>query len=198
MPAAGATGAATARGLSQRASSSRGNHHASCKVDKPSGGKTARGKISYGRVEEEPLPPVVPEPIVLDPTELPELLDPMPAEPEEPDMPEEPDAPELPEVPEEPDEPDMPEPPEEPVEPPEGLVEDDEEPLPEAPASSVFLPQAPSASKAASATLTAATGLILDPYISIPFKDEVGCDISQISNLGSAVFPCMRRRLRQV
>jgi hypothetical protein len=43
------------------------------------------------------------------------------------------------------------------------------EPDPEELASSVFLPQAPSISKPASAKLTAAAGLILDVYIWVSF-----------------------------
>lgn len=42
-------------------------------------------------------------------------------------------------------------------------------PDPEELASSGFLPQAPSASRPANARLTAAAGLILDVYISVPF-----------------------------
>ena len=96
------------------------------------------------------------------PVELPAPED-EPIGPEPPMLEPEPPAPE----PEVPDGllPPRPEP-EDPLE-PIPLDELEPEPDPEELASSAFLPQAPSASKAASATLAATAGLILDVYIRV-------------------------------
>jgi hypothetical protein len=113
--------------------------------------------------EEEPIEPDVPAPVEPEEPADPEELPPIP-EPElrEPEVPE-------PALPDEPEEPLEPIPLDEPV-----LAPD-----PEELASSVFLPQAPSESKAAKATLTAIAGLILDVNMSVSFKDWIGCEVSQ-------------------
>lgn len=92
------------------------------------------------------------------PVELPAPED-EPIEPEPPVLEPEPPAPEVPDglLPPRPE-------PEDPLE-PIPLEELEPEPDPEELASSVFLPQAPSVSKAASTTLAATAGLILDVCI---------------------------------
>ena len=97
---------------------------------------------------------------VFEPIELPAPED-EPIEPEPPMLEPEPPEPEVPDgvLPPRPE-------PEDPLE-PIPLEELEPEPDPEELASSAFLPQAPSVSKAASATLATTAGLILDVYIRV-------------------------------